>query len=265
MLGLIPLTILLVFLTSCNGSAFRINEAPVESNHKPYSNIYIYQQDSYVTLCDAEHNTDEMKDARVISVRIHPDLPEFTFIRIIGDYVDTHNAYDIPSAIEVTIVIKDDSGALVQTISGLSQSHDFIASDITFDDYNFDDYLDIRLMRWQEGAAGLLAHEYFWLWDVERKLFVLNEQLVEIGHAAGMRADSFTSQIVVRQRVGGLSNLYFYEYYSGLYELVAHEYYSRVYEYGKFVHITSTHTNLVTGEIIAIPHLNRPRLSPKSR
>ena len=79
----------------------------------------------YVALCDAEHITDELQNVRVVSMRIHPDLPEFTFTRIIGGY--------------------------------------------------FDGYLDMRLMRWQDGAGGLLAHEYFWLWDVGKKLFVLNE------------------------------------------------------------------------------------------
>lgn len=174
-LGLVSLTILLVFLTACNGTAFRIDESSAESNHNPNSSIYICQQHLYVALCDAEYSTDELQDVRVVSMLIHPDLPEFTFSRIIGGYADAYYVYDIPAPIEVSIVIKDDSGTLVQTISGLSQSYGFINSDITFDDYNFDGYLDMRLMRWQDGAGGLLAHEYFWLWDVGKKLFVLNE------------------------------------------------------------------------------------------
>ena len=127
-LGLVSLTILLVFLMACNGTAFRTNESSAESNHNPYSNTYICQRDLYVALCDTEFSTDELQDVRVVSMRIHPDLPEFTFSRIIGGYADAHYVYDIPVPTEVSIVIKDDSGTLVQTISELSQSYGFINS-----------------------------------------------------------------------------------------------------------------------------------------
>ena len=36
---------------------------------------------------------------------------------------------------------------------------------VTFDDYNFDGYLDMRLLSFADSGEGLLTFEYFRLWD----------------------------------------------------------------------------------------------------
>ena len=192
----------------------------------------------------------------VTTQKIHESMPEFTFTRIIGDYLDYHISYEPDSiAREMTIVIEDDKGNIIQVIPGLSQARLFINSDITFDDFNFDGYLDMRLMRWQEGAAALRAIEYFWLWNTEKLQFVPNEQLTKIGHAAGLNVNHDTQQIIVRQRNGTLSNLYFYEYICGSFELVAHEYTSQGYgEDGGYSYLIFTYTDLRTSEVTILTH-----------
>ncbi|MCL2375845.1 MAG: hypothetical protein FWC76_00475 [Defluviitaleaceae bacterium] len=160
------------------------------------------------------------------TARIHENMPEFTFFRILGDGYDGWPD-DIPEPVDVTIRIEDEDGNVIQVISGLTQSNQWDViehNEISFDDYNFDGYLDMRLMRWQDGAGGLLAKEYFWLWDATASQFVLNEQLVEIGHAAGLTANQDTRQIMVFNRADETGSFFeIYEYRNGIYILVAHE------------------------------------------
>jgi len=249
-LGLVSLTILLVFLTACSGTVFRTNESSAESNHNLCSNIYIFQQHLHVALYDAEHSSDELQDVRVISMRIHPDLPEFTFTRIIGDYANTHYVYDIPVPVETTIVIKDDSGAIVQTISGLSQSRPAIDSDITFDDFNFDDYLDMRLIRWHDTGQSMRAVHYVWLWDAEEFQFILNEQLTEMW-TADITAHSDVQQIETWIRnIDGFTSS-FYIYLNWEFILVSYDRIFQVWdEHGYLSHTKTVRTNVLTDEVV---------------
>ena len=250
---------------NARSNLYEINESYLKLEETEDYFYKSYASDNYPTneidyidtdIFEYDYNTTDVLRTFVTTKRIGESLPYFTFTRILGDYLDDSLIYQFPMPVETTIVIEDDEGNVVQVISGLSQSgirelHHY-EYDLTFDDYNFDGYLDMRLKRWQDGARGLLANEYFWLWDMDKLQFVLNEQLVEIGHAAGLRADSSSQQIVVRQRNGALSNFYFYEYINELFELVAYEYLSRVYYDGEFSHLASTHTNTKTGEITVV-------------
>jgi len=152
----------------------------------------------------------------VTTQRINPNMPEFTFIRIVGGYADVHLVYGIPSPVEISIIVKDGESNILQAITGLSQSRGFIDYDITFDDYNFDGYLDMRLKRWQDSAGGLLAREYIWLWDNQVGQFVMNEQLMLIEHT-GLMVNHETQQIAIWRREGNFGYESFYEYYDGKY------------------------------------------------
>ena len=221
-----------------------------EEEYLQTENGVIYTYDKHEADCIL---TDE-QIVFVTTQRIHESMPEFTFTRIVGGYFENYLIYAFPFAVEVTIIIEDDNGNLIQIISGLSQSENFINSDLAFDDFNFDGYLDMRLKRWQDGAGGLLANEYFWLWNTDERQFILNEQLVEIGHAAGLNVNNNTQRITVRQRNGALSNHYFYEYIYGSFELVAHEYKSREYNESGASYVMVTHTELRTGVVTVMTY-----------
>jgi hypothetical protein len=190
------------------------------------------------TSCPINHQTAEdvwekyadVTEIFTITMRIHEDMPEFTFHRIVSDcttdmrYLERHWEFTIFSK-HVTIVIEDEYGNIIQNISGLTQDDKFICNEIHFEDFNFDGYLDMRLLRWHETAVNLSAYEYFWLWDTEKTQFVLNEQLMEIGIATYLVADQDTKQIRVFHRSGGgNSRLFeFYEYHNGNFVLVNYE------------------------------------------
>jgi len=149
------------------------------------------------------------------TIRIHPDMQELTITRIVGDYVSDDYFQSFPEPMDISIIITDESGTVIQEINGLTQSNRNVNGGLSFDDYNFDGYLDMRLMRWQDGAGGLLAQEYFWLWDASIKQFVMHEQLMGIGHAAWLRADQERQRIFVGNRYrGGHAHLE-YKYLDG--------------------------------------------------
>jgi hypothetical protein len=200
---------------------------------------------------DEEITTQEHQDFPVTfttTMRIHDDMPEFTFHRIVGDLL-LEPCDEIPFPREVNILITDEEGSIIQSISGLTQSHPYMDRDIEFADFNFDGYLDMRLQRWQHGAGGRLSIEYFWLWDAEKSQFIMNEQLVEID-ASGLFADQDTRQINVWNRDGSFGETTFYEYVNEDFILVAHQLHT-------FWHDSDTgqeyieliRTDLLTGEI----------------
>ena len=170
------------------------------------------------------------------TMRIHDNLPYFTLHRILGDYLPEPH-YNIPMPVEVTIIIENEAGEVIQTIYGLTQSNQWgsIAyQEITFADYNFDGYMDMRLHRWQDGAGGLLSHDYFWLWDSEQFQFVLNQQLTEM-YAAQLTANQETKQIEVFNRGDNASHAHaVWEYHGGKFV--------RVFE--RFIRGVSLHSDM---------------------
>ena len=122
---------------------------------------------------------------QIISVttkQIHETLPVFTFIRIVGDYVENHLIYDIPFAVEVTIIIEDDEGRLIQKITGLTQSNIFL----DFDEYS-----------------------------------IKNEQLTKIMGLTEINTNQETRQIEtwLRTNANG-GEFYYFAYYNGEYILI---------------------------------------------
>ena len=148
---------LLLLLVGCGNTNIYNNDS---TSHAEVVSTESTKLDEYILINNFANTTNTF----ITITRIHEDVPEFTFIRTISNYYT--NYYAFPMAAEVSIKIKDGDGNVIQAITGLTQSiQGGNTRDITFDDYNFDGFLDMRLTRWQDGAGGLLLNEYFWLWD----------------------------------------------------------------------------------------------------
>jgi hypothetical protein len=183
------------------------------------------------------------------TMRIHESLPEFTFHRIVGDFVLETRDVDIPQPREVTIIIEDEEGNIIQTISDLTENHYDIDVGIEFADFNFDGYLDMRLVRWSDSGESLRQVDYIWLWDTDEFQFVLNEQLMEID-SAGITANKNTLQIEAWIKYANGAKSSFYEYINGELTLVASERTLEKYDdSGQFLHWEITRTNEITKEI----------------
>jgi len=121
-------------------------------------------------------------------IQINPNAPleeaiylTFHRIAIAGESTYGEEEFD------VTILIYDDEGHLVQEISGLRQysTHfnpiDYDWMQLSFVDLTFNGYLDMRLFSifHSERYPGWGQH-YHWLWDKEAGQFVFNDQLTEL-------------------------------------------------------------------------------------
>ena len=212
-------------LTYSNESYLELEVEHIDNAH--VSGNYLANEIDYTdtNVFEYEFNLAYVPRTFVTTKRVHESLPEFTFTRILGDYLDDCHTYQFPLPIDVTIIIENDEGNVVQVISGLSQSYDFINSEIIFEDFNFDGYLDMRLLRWQEGAHQLNTANYFWLWDTEKSRYVLNKQLMMIGGVTELRTNPDTLKIETWLRVNVYGGIFsYYEYYNGEYILVSSEF-----------------------------------------
>jgi len=180
--------------------------------------------------------------------RIHPDMPNFTFHRIIGGESD----YAIwPNEREVEIVIIDAYGNLVQEITGLvqgaiSESYDDDEYALGFLDFNFDGYLDMYMVRRRNPTHPWFLTRYFWLWDAEAGQFVANEQLSDFASVSEFRVRSATQQIETWRHISHIHQIReFREYHDGEFVLVASEnHWGESREYWEI-----THTDHLTGEV----------------
>ena len=166
----------------------------------------------------AKHDIDKETITKysLTTMQIHESIPTLTFYRVVRG-INQQSDIEFPEPKNVEIIIND-ADRIVQIIPDLTQSAWFAwNSELSFSDYNFDGYLDMRLKRWQEGAGHLLANEYFWLWDSAVSQFVLNEQLMEIGRAADLFANQETLLIEVWHRTGAGETGFMlnYQYYDG--------------------------------------------------
>ena len=150
---------------------------------------------SYGMLSGYRNAEVEVVQEFATTVQIHQDIRPLTFYRRI--MYPVHHIDEFPEPTAVEVVIKNEIGIIFQVIQNLTQSAQFLNSELSFSDYNFDGYLDMRLMRWQENDGKLITNEYFWLWDNMLYKFVLNEQLMEIGRATRLYVNQETSQIEV--------------------------------------------------------------------
>ena len=217
-----------LFLAGCDynvmNKSYRVTSYDVQINPQ-----IDYDDTEYIEFVeDEDENENENKNIRRTTtvIRIHESLPKFSFVRTV-DYknVDYFNN-DIPISVAVKIEIFDEYGELIQSIENLTQSmQSGNTADISFGDYNFDGFLDMRLMRWQEGAGSLLANEYFWLWDSYSFQFVFNKQLMS-KEQLQISLNKYKEQISILQRrwsetlLGVGVDTYVYIYDQGKFHLI---------------------------------------------
>jgi len=260
-----------VLLTACSTSANYeqrdiIHEAAYELTVNDASNAgvcnanttlqetYEYAEDK---VCENEYEPIEEQAIFITKKRIHPNMPEFTFIRKLGDFVEeelmtTEERY-------VSITILDEDGDILQKIDGLILGGhgwwvvaDFEPFNLQFDDFNFDGYLDIWLLSAINPGTASGAWAYFWIWCPETGQFVKNEQLSYISDMAWLTTNHDTGQIEVFSRGGGAGpwSTIYYEYDSGEFIAVASVLDEWVWRNFVSDYMRTTHRNLVTGETL---------------
>jgi len=225
-----------------------LEDIDIEITHEEKP-VYFKEDDRQEASDITEEN---LAVTQITTVRIHPDMPEFSITRLIGDYINDVEDW-IPAAREITLIVSDESGNVIQTIAGITQSNIFeniFFDEPTFDDYNFDGYLDMRLHRYNPGAGGMLSEYYFWLWDSELGEFVLNWQLIYMGRAAYFSANHDRQQLLSWNRWSAGSEQFwsYYEYIgNGDFKLVMTEELSFKVDYD---HWLVTITDVLSGEVV---------------
>ena len=160
--------------------------------------------------------------AYTVQKKLNKDLPEFTFI-ILGETEDIHSYMSINHVNE--IIITNSEGYYQELPVGETiiytgdESYGF-----SLDDWNFDGYLDVSLMRSPGGSMHNSPH-YYWLWDQQQERFVENFELEDL-------SDEHTLEISDHNQIFastyGLTWHYilFYQYNDGHYVLHRKKIYS---------------------------------------
>lgn len=221
----IIIILLILLITACNENATEVleteHEAELETEHEiedkaedeieikisPKTNTVFYKfsggdlPDDIVTVIDYS-----------VTQHIRDDLPIFTF-RFEGITVQSYglNAsrtyyYLRWSKFEIQkLTITDEYGNLIQEYTDLNITKDSISGleRLTFDDWNFDGYLDFSLPIYGLDTA-------YFLWDSINNMYVRNEELEILGGRYDVIADSETERLVVS---GGRMSSYFQNYY----------------------------------------------------
>ena len=211
-----------LFVAACNNDSTHSAGSSAEYETEEVVTAELETDDETAIESESNFTDADFYEEFITTIRIHPDMPEFTVTRIVGEYMSYETSEDglFPEPRDVRIIISDENGVIIQEINNLTQSNRSVSGGLSFDDYNFDGYLDMRLLRWQDSAGGLLAQEYFWLWDASSMQFVIHEQLTAIGHAAWLGADQESRRIYVGNRYRGGHALLWYEYNDGWFSVV---------------------------------------------
>ena len=163
----------------------------------------------------------------MISAKIDEDLPDFTF-SVRGENVKKYqlNAnktrYYIGSDMNniSSICITTEDGKCIQELANLNTSiHTFYENfGVSFDDWNFDGYLDISLPN-NIGGGNSDPHLY-WLWDNSTGKFVKNTELEEMSDYSNVSID--IDNCLVESATGrmGVYETKYYKYENRNYILV---------------------------------------------
>ena len=147
------------------------------------------------------------------SKKIGEKMPDFTF-HLTGNNVkraDEDSAWRGVNEID-SITITDHRGTLVQRIgniiTGNRASEDMYG--LTFDDWNFDGYIDIGLAAYPGGSMGNYPH-YYWLWDSCLNQFVENVELMGISEGYSIYIDTAENKLecFTRHGASGYTLTYF--------------------------------------------------------
>lgn len=138
----------------------------------------------------------------------------------LNDGTETYiGKYNMINSIEIRAI----SGEFYQLIDGLSTqlNVNFENYGFAFDDWNSDEFIDIRL-HMCEGGSMRNEPSLFWLWDGNQSKFIQNEQLEEISSYSSLHlAPEEDKRIRSFTRTGaGEYSLSYYEYNDGEFVLV---------------------------------------------
>jgi len=169
----------------------------------------------------------------VITSKIHPDLPEFTFA-LIGDWTRVfprkwggeivYDASNMRESTNIREIRVEAEGSFFQWLDGFAtcQRMEIENYGLELQDFNNDGYLDIALY-YSAGAVDPI--HLFWLWDKGQEKFVRNEQLQEINADWQFFQLEDDGRIKVFSRSGGGIEwgIAWYEYRNGAFVLVESE------------------------------------------
>ena len=183
-----------------------------------------------VETADTDNVTITLVDY-IVTRRINSEMPDFDF-RIKGSihYVTDifGNERGIGSIYEFTISSRD--GSFFQEIPISVEKSDYFYEremyGLSFDDWNFDGCLDVRLRCYMGGSMGN-EPAYYWLWDNEAGKYIENKQLEDISEYSWMRIDyemervlSFMKVYRIESVASSGAKISYYEYTAGMYRPV---------------------------------------------
>jgi rhodanese-related sulfurtransferase len=158
--------------------------------------------------------------------RVHDDLPEFEFRvdgnRVIEFDLQTYEPVHWTSdSIRVhTLTVTSPDGRLNQVFEILYADNHLVTAEspgLSFDDYNFDGYLDISLWYGIGGTARNVP-TYYWLWDNDAFEFAACEKLGRLNNVA---IDAEAQQIIEYMANGAWNRITCYhEYIDGILTVV---------------------------------------------
>lgn len=130
--------------------------------------------------------------------------------------------YNMINSIEIRAI----RGEFYQLIDGLSTqlNVNFENYGFAFDDWNSDEFIDIRLHMY-EGGSMRNEPSLFWLWDSNQSKFIKNEQLEEISSDSSLYLEPEEDKLIRSYtRAGaGAYSLSYYEYNDREFVLVENE------------------------------------------
>jgi len=152
--------------------------------------------------------------------KIHDGLPDFEF-RIEGVKVLEYNSIQVNRLIIIAV-----DGSFYQEFDGLDTRNHLVTVDspgLSFDDWNFDGYMDVSLWKYVGGTGNNVPH-YYWLWDNEAGKFVENKDLECISDYSTLEIDKENNRLISSSRDGAwMTQTEYYTYQDGQIVLVRKE------------------------------------------
>jgi len=110
-------------------------------------------------------------------------------------YVSENGFMDVDEYSDVLdIHITDYDGNYIQQIESIPFTPWALALYLSFEDFNFDGFLDMTIMETAGGVRGGAPH-YIWLWNDDTNEFTFNEELSELSFGRNIEVNMDTRQV----------------------------------------------------------------------
>jgi len=111
------------------------------------------------------------------------------------EYVSEDGFFDENSDI-LNIRITDYDGNIIQWIESIPLIIPWMGYlHISFEDFNFDGFLDMTIIKHAGGVRGGAPH-HIWLWNDDMNEFTFNEELSELSHGRNLEVNTETRQVM---------------------------------------------------------------------